>query len=237
MQQKRDFEPSDLDEITKRAKLEPEGITMDQSSSNSLQRGATQSQMERDTDEALAQVADMASNTANEASTGMKPEHGSDEWHKIRKMNHKEVERRRRETINVAIKELQEMVPTAHNNKAQVIRKAADTIRKMKEQEETNVNKWTLEKIITDQAIAELASSNEKLKIELEKAYREIEYHKSQFGKFIEVVKANGVNPAITEFLNKLQPFPIEKQKNDDDHVENHDNNDIEDNLNQKSKD
>lgn len=167
----------------------------------------------RETDEALAHVADLAA--ATPAGADIKPEHGSDEWHKVRKLNHKEVERRRRETINVAIKELQEMVPTAHNNKAQVIRKAADTIRKMKEQEETNVNKWTLEKIITDQAIAELASSNEKLKSELEKAYREIEHHKSQFGKFIEVVKANGVNPAITEFLNKLQLYPQQIHRSD----------------------
>lgn len=162
-------------------------------------------------EDALARVADLAGEGE------VKPEHGSDEWHKIRKMNHKEVERRRRETINEAIKDLQELVPTAHNNKAQVIRKAADAIRKYKEQEEVNVNKWTLEKIITDQAIAELASSNEKLKTELEKAYREIEHHKSQFGKFIEVVKANGVNPAITEFLSKVQVVSEEKPKEDDD--------------------
>ncbi|GMM31090.1 Cbf1 protein [Martiniozyma asiatica (nom. inval.)] len=134
-----------------------------------------------------------------------KPDHGTEEWHKMRKQSHKEVERRRRETINQAIKELQELVPTAHNNKAQVIRKAAEHIRKLTEKEESMNNKWTLEKIITEQAIGELASSNEKLKSELEKAYREIEYHKSQVGKLVDFIKEKGVDLGELELEKKEQ--------------------------------
>ncbi|VEU21399.1 DEKNAAC102729 [Brettanomyces naardenensis] len=110
-----------------------------------------------------------------------KPVHGSEEWHKLRKMNHKEVERRRRESINHAILELQDLLPTHSSNKSQIIKRAAEYIRRLKENENANIEKWTLEKLITDQAVNELANSNEKLKTELEKAYREIEHWKKVF--------------------------------------------------------
>lgn len=45
----------------------------------------------------------------------------------------------------------------------------------MKDNESRNIEKWTLEKLLTDQAIAELSSSVDKLKGELEKAYTETE--------------------------------------------------------------
>lgn len=108
----------------------------------------------------------------------LRPEHGSDEWHRLRRLNHKEVERRRRESINIGINELQELLPTSNSNKAQVLKRAAEYIRRLKENESANIEKWTLEKLITDQAVNELANSNEKLKTELEKAYRELEYWK-----------------------------------------------------------
>src|SRR5271154_5227096 len=40
-----------------------------------------------------------------------RPQVGSEEWHKQRRDNHKEVERRRRETINDGISELAKIVP------------------------------------------------------------------------------------------------------------------------------
>lgn len=104
--------------------------------------------------------------------------HGSDEWHKQRRENHKEVERRRRESINHGIKELAALIPTADTNKSQILQRAVDFIKRLKENETNNIEKWTLEKLITEQAVTELSASNDKLKQELERAYREIEHWK-----------------------------------------------------------
>lgn len=107
-----------------------------------------------------------------------KPLAGSEEWHRIRKDNHKEVERRRRETINSGIKDLAALLPTQDANKSQILKRAAEYIKRLKENENNNIEKWTLEKLLTDQAVAELTASNEKLKAELERAYREVEHWK-----------------------------------------------------------
>ncbi|CDK30024.1 unnamed protein product [Kuraishia capsulata CBS 1993] len=107
--------------------------------------------------------------------TEVKPAAGSDEWHRQRKHTHKEVERRRRESINTGIRQLAELLPRQDTNKAQVLGRAVEYIKQLKETENSNIEKWTLEKLITDQAVSELATSNDKLKVELEKAYRENE--------------------------------------------------------------
>lgn len=104
-----------------------------------------------------------------------KPPHGLEEWHRVRRENHKEVERRRRESINLGIKDLAQLIPTADTNKAQILQRAVEFIRRLKENENNNIEKWTLEKLLTEQAVSELNASNEKLKSELERAYREIE--------------------------------------------------------------
>ncbi|KAK6455271.1 uncharacterized protein RJT20DRAFT_136418 [Scheffersomyces xylosifermentans] len=104
-----------------------------------------------------------------------KPQHGSDEWHRQRRENHKEVERRRREAINHGIKELAALIPTQDTNKAQILQRAVEYIKRLKENENNNIEKWTLEKLLTEQAVSELSASNDKLKSELERAYREIE--------------------------------------------------------------
>lgn len=106
---------------------------------------------------------------------------GPDDWQKARKANHKEVERRRRVNINQAIDELASVLPTQETNKATILKRAAEYIRRLKENENNNIEKWTLEKLITDQAVNELSNSNEKLKIELEKAYREVEHWKQHY--------------------------------------------------------
>ncbi|EGW35749.1 uncharacterized protein SPAPADRAFT_58953, partial [Spathaspora passalidarum NRRL Y-27907] len=92
-----------------------------------------------------------------------KPTHGSDEWHRQRRENHKEVERRRRESINVGIKELAALIPTNDTNKAQILQRAVEYIKRLKENENNNIEKWTLEKLLTEQAVSELSASNEKL--------------------------------------------------------------------------
>ena len=83
------------------------------------------------------------------------------------------VERRRRETINEGINELAKIVPGDDKNKGAILQRGVNYITSLKENEKRNIEKWTLEKLLTDQAISELSSSNDKLKNELERAYNE----------------------------------------------------------------
>ncbi|KAI1431939.1 hypothetical protein GGR50DRAFT_689344 [Xylaria sp. CBS 124048] len=99
---------------------------------------------------------------------------GSEEWHKQRKDNHKEVERRRRETINEGINELAKIVPGCEKNKGSILQRAVAYITQLRQNEAQNIEKWTLEKLLTEQAIQELSTSNDKLKTECERAYREL---------------------------------------------------------------
>ena len=85
------------------------------------------------------------------------------------------VERRRRETINEGINELAKIVPGCEKNKGSILQRAVQYIQQLKENEAQNIEKWTLEKLLTEQAIAELTTSNEKLKQECERAWREAE--------------------------------------------------------------
>ncbi|EJT81937.1 helix-loop-helix DNA binding protein [Gaeumannomyces tritici R3-111a-1] len=117
-----------------------------------------------------------------------KPAVGSEEWHKLRKDNHKEVERRRRETINEGINELAKIVPGCEKNKGSILQRSVAFITQLKENETQNIEKWTLEKLLTEQAIAELSQSNDKLKTECERLYRELESWKR-------VAMAAGLSP------------------------------------------
>lgn len=85
------------------------------------------------------------------------------------------VERRRRETINEGINELAKIVPGCEKNKGSILQRAVSFITQLKENETQNIEKWTLEKLLTEQAIAELSASNDKLKAECERAWREVE--------------------------------------------------------------
>ncbi|KAG5930295.1 hypothetical protein E4U53_002266 [Claviceps sorghi] len=113
--------------------------------------------------------------TAPPPSSHPKPTVGSEEWHKMRKDNHKEVERRRRETINEGINELAKIVPGCEKNKGSILQRACNFISQLKQNEQQNIEKWTLEKLLTEQAITELSASNDKLKQECERLYRELE--------------------------------------------------------------
>ncbi|KAG0052507.1 basic helix-loop-helix protein [Gryganskiella cystojenkinii] len=65
-----------------------------------------------------------------------KPAPGTEEWHKLRRDNHKEVERRRRETINEGITELTKVVPNCDKNKGSILRQAAKYIQSLQEANE-----------------------------------------------------------------------------------------------------
>ncbi len=88
------------------------------------------------------------------------------------------VERRRRETINEGINELAKIVPGCEKNKGSILQRAVQFITQLKENETQNIEKWTLEKLLTEQAIAELSSSCDKLKAECQRAWAEGEQWK-----------------------------------------------------------
>ncbi|KAJ2776052.1 basic helix-loop-helix protein [Coemansia javaensis] len=93
-------------------------------------------------------------------------EPGSPEWHRMRRDSHKEVERRRREVINGGIDRLAELVPGAEKNKGRIIAQAVDYIHRLRTNEEKNIEKWTIEKLLADQAISELTAQVEQLRAE-----------------------------------------------------------------------
>ncbi|MCJ1313803.1 basic helix-loop-helix protein [Agyrium rufum] len=111
---------------------------------------------------------------ARESSAGgmnVKPAVGSDEWHKVRKDNHKEVERRRRETINEGINELAKLVPNCDKNKGSVLQAAVSYIQQLKQAQETIVTNRTMEKVVMEQAVSELTATNQEYKAEIKRAW------------------------------------------------------------------
>ncbi|KAI9882014.1 MAG: hypothetical protein M1823_006262 [Watsoniomyces obsoletus] len=120
-------------------------------------------------------------------SGNQKPQVGSEQWHRNRRDNHKEVERRRRETINEGINELAKIVPGCEKNKGSILQRSVAFIIQLKQNEEQNIEKWTLEKLLGEQAIAELSAGMdryqkeaERLTQENERAWREVEMWKKK---------------------------------------------------------
>ena len=103
---------------------------------------------------------------------GQNPE----EYEQQRKDSHKEVERRRRESINTAIKTLSDLLPVKEISKAAILSRAAEYILKMKETESANIEKWTLQKILNEQKTSHLTSVNENLQRELNHCHKRMEY-------------------------------------------------------------
>ncbi|KAJ3552580.1 hypothetical protein NP233_g12847 [Leucocoprinus birnbaumii] len=91
---------------------------------------------------------------------------GSDEWTRQRKDNHKEVERRRRGNINEGINELGRIVPSGNGEKAKgaILARSVQYIHHLKENEARNIEKWTLEKLLMDQAMGDLQNQLEEVK-------------------------------------------------------------------------
>ncbi|KAJ1734125.1 basic helix-loop-helix protein [Coemansia sp. Benny D160-2] len=102
---------------------------------------------------------------------------GTDEWHRVRRDSHKEVERRRREVINQGIDQLAALIPGAERNKGRIIAQAVEYIHRLQDTEKKNIEKWMIERLLADQAIAKLTkqveqleSKNKKLKGKLSKS-------------------------------------------------------------------
>jgi hypothetical protein len=81
------------------------------------------------------------------------------EAERARKDQHKEVERKRRELISNGITELAAIVPGCDAkgvNKTAIINAAVRYIQELKNNEASNIEKWTLEKLLMDQAMNDL---------------------------------------------------------------------------------
>ncbi|SCV02113.1 LANO_0F15324g1_1 [Lachancea nothofagi CBS 11611] len=108
------------------------------------------------------------------------PVTGSDEWRQQRKDSHKEVERRRRENINSAINKLSDLLPVKESSKASILLRAAEYIQKLRDTENANIEKWTLQKLLSEQQVSTLTKSNESLQLELGNAFKQVDILKRQ---------------------------------------------------------
>lgn len=81
----------------------------------------------------------------------LKPPPGTEAYAKMRKVNHKEVERKRRQTINEGLDELAKLIASPHSqpekNKGAVLAKAVNYINELKRNENINIEKYTMEKL------------------------------------------------------------------------------------------
>ncbi|KAF9103431.1 basic helix-loop-helix protein [Mortierella sp. GBA35] len=106
---------------------------------------------------------------------------GSPEWHKIRRDNHKEVERRRRENINEGINDLAKVVPNCEKNKGAILREAVKYIKSVLAENERltgelavattakyDVEKFLLEKSVAEATVHSLNAQHEQMKREYE---------------------------------------------------------------------
>lgn len=109
-----------------------------------------------------------------------RPPPGSEEWHRQRRESHKLVERRRRETINEGISVLGRLVPNCEKNKGQILQRAAEYIQHLKRLDAANAEKWTLEKLLLNQALDQLHGQVQDLKSQLEAVQRENDLLKEQ---------------------------------------------------------
>lgn len=88
------------------------------------------------------------------------------------------MERRRRETINEGINELAKIVPGCEKNKGSILQRAVQYITQLRDNESRNIEKWTFEKVLTDQALAELTSTVDKLRGDLRQTRNDFERYR-----------------------------------------------------------
>jgi hypothetical protein len=116
------------------------------------------------------------------------------------------VERRRRETINEGINDLAHIVPGCEKNKGSILQRAVAYISQLKENEQKNIEKWTLEKLLLDQAITELSSSGDRLKADLNEAVRQRNESERQNDLYKSACERAGitVDLKMNEAVNKV---------------------------------
>ncbi|KAG8871796.1 basic helix-loop-helix protein [Tulasnella sp. 331] len=112
-----------------------------------------------------------------------------EEWNRQRKDNHKEVERRRRGNINQGINELAAIVPNSSGSekaKGAILTRAVQYIHSLKDNEARNIEKWTLEKLLMDQAMGDLQHQLEEAKRRWEMEFEA----RMNYEREVEVLKA-----------------------------------------------
>ncbi|KWU41508.1 hypothetical protein RHOSPDRAFT_6327, partial [Rhodotorula sp. JG-1b] len=102
----------------------------------------------------------------------------ADEWEQSRKLNHKEVERRRREAITAGINALAALLPpeihaaspsssgpiaatTATANKGLTLQRAVSYITELQLEQKRTIEQWTLEKLLMSQRVRELETERD----------------------------------------------------------------------------
>lgn len=142
----------------------PEGSPTDERSVQQLQQAAQHVQAVTSGSEGADKA--VSSPTSTTGGRRRNPAMGSDEWTRQRKDNHKEVERRRRGNINEGINELGRIVPSGNGEKAKgaILARSVQYIHHLKENEARNIEKWTLEKLLMDQAMGDLQNQLEEVK-------------------------------------------------------------------------
>ncbi|KIW97383.1 uncharacterized protein Z519_02775 [Cladophialophora bantiana CBS 173.52] len=96
----------------------------------------------------------------NTTNNGPKPAVGSAEWHQLRKDNHKEVERRRREVINEGIENIAKIVPGTEKNKGAILQRTYEYIQELMNEK----NKIDNERATFEITIKELTSRLDRMK-------------------------------------------------------------------------
>lgn len=66
-------------------------------------------------------------------------------------------------------------MPGCEKNKGSILQRAVQFITQLKENESQNIEKWTLEKLLAEQVIAELSAACDKLKAELGQVYKDLD--------------------------------------------------------------
>ncbi|CAE6458725.1 unnamed protein product [Rhizoctonia solani] len=109
------------------------------------------------------------------------------DWQRKRKDNHKEVERRRRSNINDGINELARMVPNVGAEKAKgaILSRSVQYIHDLKENEARNIEKWTLEKLLMDQAMGDLQAQLDEMRQRLEEERQKREQVEAQLAEVL----------------------------------------------------
>ncbi|KAG9123252.1 hypothetical protein FRC07_015187 [Ceratobasidium sp. 392] len=118
------------------------------------------------------------------------------DWQRKRKDNHKEVERRRRSNINDGINELARMVPNVGAEKAKgaILSRSVQYIHDLKENEARNIEKWTLEKLLMDQAMGDLQAQLDEMRQRLEEERQRREQVEAQLAETLRMQQERAVH-------------------------------------------
>ncbi|CEL62626.1 Centromere-binding protein 1 OS=Kluyveromyces lactis (strain ATCC 8585 / CBS 2359 / DSM 70799 / NBRC 1267 / NRRL Y-1140 / WM37) GN=CBF1 PE=3 SV=2 [Rhizoctonia solani AG-1 IB] len=116
------------------------------------------------------------------------------DWQRKRKDNHKEVERRRRSNINEGINELARIVPNVGAEKAKgaILSRSVQYIHDLKENEARNIEKWTLEKLLMDQAMGDLQAQLDEMRQRLDEERQKREQVEAQLAEVLRVQQERG---------------------------------------------